>query len=107
MRNLLALAALAVLAFLGLGWYLGWYKVLSESAADGHRQIQIDVNTNKIKTDVGKGETEVHNWLTEHKSPNSNPSTSGTPTSFRPSDNTFVFPPTPPQGGGTTLPPPR
>lgn len=110
MRNLLALGALALLGFVGAGWYLGWYKVQSTPTADGHRQIQIDLNTNKIKTDVAKGENKVHDILSSTENPNQ-PSTSGTPTGLQPKDDgSFIFPAsnsTPPNGGSATLPPPR
>ena len=85
MRNLLALAALVVIGFLGLGWYLGWYKVQSAPTADGHRQIQIDLNTDKIKNDVSKGENKLHDLLTEkdgQHAPVPNASTHGTAASF-------------------------
>ncbi len=109
MRNLLALAALAVVVFLGIGWYLGWYQVKSTPTADGHNKLEVDFNTAKIKTDVkndvNKVETKVNTWLNDKSSPapqsNNNP-TSGTPTSFVPNaDGSFVFPasPTPPNGG--------
>jgi hypothetical protein len=112
MRNLLALGALLILVFVGLGWYLGWYKIVGAPTGDGHTKIQIDLNTNKIKTDVGKGEAKVHDWLTEQNGTVPQPTnvtTTGTTTSFLPSqDGTSVFPaPSPPPGGGTTLPPPR
>jgi hypothetical protein len=55
MRNILALLAAGLLVFVGLGWYLGWYRVQSTPTNDGHRQINIDLNTKKIATDVSKG----------------------------------------------------
>ena len=67
MRNLLALLAAGVLVFLGIGWYLGWYKISSAPGADGHRQISIDLNTNKIKEDVNRGESKLHDALTNDK----------------------------------------
>lgn len=65
MRNLLALAGLTALLFFGLGWYLGWYKIQNTSAPDGHHHIQIDVDTNKVKSDVNKGENKIHEILTD------------------------------------------
>lgn len=110
MRNLLALGALALLGFVGFGWYLGWYKVQSTPTADGHRQIQIDLDTNKFKTDVAKGENKVHDILSNTGTPNQ-PSTSGTPTGFQSKDDgLFIFPAsnsTPPSGNSSSLPPPR
>jgi hypothetical protein len=65
MRNLLALTGLVVLTFLSLGWYLGWYKVQDSPTSDGHHHIQIDVDANKVKSDVNKGETKIHDSLTD------------------------------------------
>jgi hypothetical protein len=55
MRNLLAFSAAAALTFAGVGWYLGWYKVNSDSAPSGHRKVNIDFNSVKIVDDVEKG----------------------------------------------------
>ncbi len=107
MRNLLSLAALALLVFVGLGWYLGWYRIQATPTADGHQKIQIDLNTAKIKTDVAKGENKVHDLITEGAA---SQNTSGTPTSFQPTqDGSFIFPATTtaPASGGSTLPPPK
>ncbi len=115
MRNLLALGALGLIVFFGLGWYLGWYKVQSVAGANGHRQVDIDINTNKIKADVNKGESKVHDWLNDRNAQNpqnstSNPSLPSVTTSFRSSeDGSFVFPSvtiTPPSSG-PSLPTPR
>lgn len=54
MRNFLALLAATFLLFVGLGWYLGWYRVQSHPAPDGERRIDIELNTKKITEDVGK-----------------------------------------------------
>src|SRR4051794_1872764 len=67
MRNLLALLAACVILFIGLGWYLGWYHVQSAPAPDGHRQVNIDLDTKKIakdvRTGVQKGTQEVQKVL--------------------------------------------
>lgn len=124
MRNLLALAALLLIAFLGLGWYMGWYRVQSTSSGDGRRQINIDLDTGKIKDDV---RNQVRKWLdgpgdgttpvtTPAPNPPSGPQTGtggtttpGTPTGFRRDPDGFTFPanPTPPSSSGPFLPPPR
>ena len=54
MRNLLALIGAAVVAFVGLGWYLGWYTFALEPSANGKQRIQLDVDTDKLTDDVGK-----------------------------------------------------
>jgi len=63
MKNLLALAAAALLVFAAVGWYLGWYQIKSESK-DGHRQIHIDVNGPKISEDLEKGKDKIRDLLT-------------------------------------------
>ena len=56
MRNLLALLGAALVAFLGLGWYLDWYRITPKAtSAPGHRSIEIDINSKKIGQDVQRG----------------------------------------------------
>jgi hypothetical protein len=47
--------ALVALAFAGVGWYLGWYKIKTEPAAPGHHHVDIDFNGSKIREDSQKG----------------------------------------------------
>lgn len=58
MRNLLALLAAAGLTFVGVGWYLDWYKVQSNG-----NDVHITINKQKVSTDVRKGEEKVHKAL--------------------------------------------
>lgn len=71
MRNLLAFLAAALIAFLGLGWYLGWYSFKPVSTAEGHKSFNIDINADKIKSDVAKGvqkgEEKIHDVLDKEK----------------------------------------
>ncbi|HEV3262818.1 MAG TPA: hypothetical protein VG013_38645 [Gemmataceae bacterium] len=70
MRNLLALAALVLLAFVGLGWYLDWYHVKSAPAdTAGHQSVNIDINGAKILDDVHKGEEKIHKVVEKHTQP--------------------------------------
>ena len=55
MRNLLALFALLLLVFVGVGWFLDWYQVRSDPAPTGHQNVNIDINSTKIIADVHKG----------------------------------------------------
>jgi hypothetical protein len=119
MRNLLALAAAALIAFTGIGWYLGWYKIQTTPTSTG-RHISIDVNTPKIKEDVGRGKEKLRDWLDrdENKS-NSGPASAQpnvqplppqneiTPTGFQQPAGGQGFAPLPPTGQSPTLPPPR
>jgi hypothetical protein len=111
MRNLLALGAAGVLGFAGIGWYLGWYKVQTTPAADGHRTISIEVDTTKIKKDVNRGEEKVHDYLAKDNQSTSNSTptpgtapTSGTPTGFQRGDGGLVYPGT--NDAPPPLPPP-
>jgi hypothetical protein len=62
-RNLLAFFAAALLTFAGLGWYLDWYTISSKAEGDGHRQVNINLNTSKIGEDIEKGEQKVRKML--------------------------------------------
>jgi hypothetical protein len=55
MRNLLALFGATLVVFLGLGWYLDWYRITPKPAAAGHRGLEIDINSKKIGADVQQG----------------------------------------------------
>jgi hypothetical protein len=55
MRNILALVGAATVAFLALGWYLGWYQVSSTPNTHGQQSVQVEINPDKITEDVKKG----------------------------------------------------
>jgi hypothetical protein len=56
MRNIFALIGLGAITFLGLGWYLDWYHFSRQPAATpGTQRFEVDLNPNKITTDVKKG----------------------------------------------------
>ena len=55
MRNILALVGAATVAFLAVGWYLGWYQVSSRPNTSGKQSVQVDINPDKITDDVKKG----------------------------------------------------
>jgi hypothetical protein len=54
MKNVLAFIGAAVVAFLAVGWYLGWYQV-SRSPSDGKQSLHLDINADKISSDVKQG----------------------------------------------------
>jgi len=66
MRNLLAFTAAVVLTVAGLGWYLGWYRIHSAPASDGHRNVNIDINTDKITDDIERAEKKILDRANEH-----------------------------------------
>ena len=55
MRNILALVGAATLAFLVVGWYLGWYQVSALPSPNGTQSLHVDINSGKITEDVKKG----------------------------------------------------
>jgi hypothetical protein len=63
MRNLLAFVGLVVVAFLGGGYYFGWYKLGIKTGNTGNSEVTFDVNTNKLKEDIGKGVTRTGNFI--------------------------------------------
>jgi hypothetical protein len=64
MRNMLALFGAALLTVVGVGWYLGWYKVRSQPASvPGQHSVNIDIDTNKIGKDLQKGEQRLQHLL--------------------------------------------
>ena len=69
MRNLLALVGAAVVTFAGLGWYLGWYHVQSAATANGHRNVNIDINTDKINDDIHRAEKKILEHANERLQP--------------------------------------
>jgi hypothetical protein len=54
MRNILALVGAATVAFLALGWYLGWYQV-SSTISHGQQSVNVSIDPSKITEDVKKG----------------------------------------------------
>jgi hypothetical protein len=89
MRNLLAFFAAALLTFAGLGWYLDWYTVSSTAVSEGHRQLNINLNTAKIGEDIEKGGEKVREILekSDKKQPpgNAQPKANDPPKSPKPS----------------------
>jgi hypothetical protein len=55
MRNLLALVGALVIGFVGVGWYMGWYKLSVSKRPDGNIRIETDVDGKKVIQDVGDG----------------------------------------------------
>ncbi len=88
MRNLLALVGLLVVLFLGLGWYLDWYRVrpVTSITDPGHKTYTIDINAQKVEDDVQKkiraGEERLHDLFDQEvdraKAPTDKKPTGGT-----------------------------
>jgi hypothetical protein len=62
---MLAFLAAAALTFVGVGWYLDWFKLSSVPADSGHRRLNIDVDTDKISHDLHDAETKIEKKLAD------------------------------------------
>jgi len=67
MRNMLAFLAAAALTVGGVGWYLGWFGFSSQPGNDGHRQINIDINGNKLAQDASKAARAAQELADKHQ----------------------------------------
>jgi hypothetical protein len=63
-KNLLALGAAGLIAFVVVGWFLGWYRIQSVPTSNG-REFKVDVNTPKITQDINKGKAKLEGILTK------------------------------------------
>ncbi len=55
MKNSLAFLGAAVVAFVAVGWYLGWYQISRVPTSNGNQSVHLDINADKITSDVKKG----------------------------------------------------
>jgi hypothetical protein len=67
MRNALAFLAAATLTVLGVGWYLGWYRVSDAPADEGKRKVNIEFNTTRIGDDLHKGGHKVRQLIEDSR----------------------------------------
>src|SRR5436305_13589405 len=67
LKNLLALVGLVVVAFVGVGWYLGWYNFTATDDANGQHHLKIQVNASQITDDLSKGKQKVIMILDKEK----------------------------------------
>ena|SRR5712691_2727985 len=68
MRNFLAFLAAALLTFLGVGWYLGWYKIDRKASSPGHSEINVDIDRDKIGKDVKSGAEKIKDVIDKNTS---------------------------------------
>jgi hypothetical protein len=64
MRNLLALVGAAVVGFAGLGWYLGWYHIGTDSG-----KVEVEINAKKVISDVKAGEKKAADFVNKSGPP--------------------------------------
>ena len=67
MKNLVFLLFLAVLAFAVIGYWQEWFKIEGVPSGEGHRRLQIDINTTKIKSDFDRGAERVQDGISHVK----------------------------------------
>ena len=65
-KNLLALLGLALVAFVGAGYYLGWYSIGVQADSQGQQEINLKVNATKVEGDVTQAEHKLANNLQSH-----------------------------------------
>ncbi|MCE9530167.1 MAG: hypothetical protein K8T89_03380 [Planctomycetes bacterium] len=73
MRNIFALVGLTTIAFVGLGWYLDWYRLSRQPASTGATNttsFKVDLNPSKITEDLKRG-IERGGEIVEHLSKDS------------------------------------
>lgn len=72
MKNLFALIGFGTIAFVGLGWYLGWYNLSRQPGKPGMQNFSLEVNPNKSWSDIKKGAErvgEIYEKLTDENQP--------------------------------------
>lgn len=86
MRSILALVGAGTVAFLAVGWYLGWYQVSSKPNPAGKQSVSVDINPNKISEDVKKGVEKGGEFVDSIR----DKSKDGTPNQAGPATNFFT-----------------
>ena len=77
MRNLLALIGLAVVIFVGVGYARGWYSFSLTAGSDGKTDINVKVDTVKLKQDAADGAGKVGSAIDGLKSAAAQPPATG------------------------------
>lgn len=77
MRNLLALIGLAVVLFVGVGYVRGWYAFSFTTGSDGKTDVNVKLDTNKVKADAHEGADKVGTALDGFRTPAPAPTGTG------------------------------
>lgn len=96
MKTFFALVGAGTITFVGLGWYLDWYRLSRQPAPAGTQRLQVDLNPDKITGDVRKGIErggEIIDRLREDQAKPENGSGAQTPADAGPATKFFSPPP--------------
>jgi hypothetical protein len=98
MRNFFALVGLGAITFVGLGWYLDWYKLTRQPAPAGTQRVTIDLQPDKFTGDVRKGVERVGEISNRLRESSNNPNNPTPPADKGPASDFF----SPPSANTTT-----
>jgi hypothetical protein len=62
-RNLIFVLFLAICTFAVVGWFLNWYDIVDVQQQGGRHRLQIDIDTQKIRQDLDRGQTKFKETL--------------------------------------------
>jgi hypothetical protein len=62
-KNLLALVGALVVGFGVTGWYLGWYNIGTQTDAQGHKHVDLQVDSSKVQHDLEEGKQELQSVI--------------------------------------------
>jgi hypothetical protein len=65
MRNILAFLGALVVTLLVVGWYENWFQVRTTSGTGGTRNITIDIDSNKVTSDIEETEHKIETFVEE------------------------------------------
>lgn len=91
MRNILAFVAALVITFLGVGYFLNWYRISTTPGTEGRRSVTIDLNTKKIGEDIQTGSEKIQN-LIENANKDRTETKTQTPSPTAPENKTSGLP---------------
>lgn len=69
MKNIIFLLFLAIFAFAIIGWFLDWYAIADVRSDGGRHQFQIDIDANKIRQDIDKGQSKLQGTINRIQHP--------------------------------------
>ena len=89
MKNLLALVGALVVTFAVAGWYLGWYQIQSTPTPSGHREVDVDLNAQKIRDDLQRSAEKIEKVIQQKNAKTPGTTTTETPQPGSPAPQTF------------------